>query len=128
MSTLDALNHPGHPDHDPGLDRNFKEPAVRASLSGGELPAERRAEFLRVRALIQKEDDVHEVLALAKYAGEPRWLYLIQTPFATFPKFVIGSTDADNLHPELLFRCGTEWAAQDEWNRVCELLEMEDPQ
>jgi hypothetical protein len=76
------------------------------SLSGGELPQEERADYLRLRALIQKEDDVHAVHGLSYLDDEGRWLYLIETPFATWPRYVVGTTDGENLNPEPSVRCG----------------------
>lgn len=81
-----------------------------ARLSGGE--TEDRPEFLKLRALIQQESDVLEVLALSWVPEKSRWLYLIKTPFATWPKYVVGLTDGDNRSPEILFRCGWESSAR----------------
>lgn len=85
-----------------------------ARLSGGE--TEDRPEFLKLRALIQQEEDVLEVLALSWVPMEQRWLYLIKTPFATWPKYVVGFTDAANADPEILLRCGHESSARDCFN------------
>lgn len=95
-------------------------------MTGGELPEPMRSEMLRLRALIQAEEDVHAVHGLAKIAGEDRWLFFIQTPFATFPRFVIGSTDPANDRPELLLRCGAEWSAREAWTDLEEQYELED--
>jgi hypothetical protein len=99
--------------------------STKPSLSGGELAEPIRSQLLALRAKIQAEADVHEVIALVKLKDEDRWLYLIKTPFASQPKFVIGSTDAENTSPELLFKSGTEWSAQDEWTRIVELADVE---
>lgn len=85
-------------------------------LSGGE--TEDREAFLKLRALIQRETDVHEVIALSWVPQENRWLYLIKTPFATWPKFVVGWTDSDNSETEILFRCGTESFARENFNEM----------
>ena len=79
-------------------------------LSGGE--TEDRAAYLKLRALLQQETDVHAVLALSWVPQEGRWLYLIKTPFATWPKFVVGYTDQENNDPEIIFRCGAEVPAR----------------
>lgn len=76
------------------------------TLSGGETSD--RADILKIRTLIRLEDDVHDVLALSWVPQEQRWLYLIKTPFATWPKYVVGWTTPDNSETEILFRCGME--------------------
>jgi hypothetical protein len=68
--------------------------------------------YQRMRGLICREVDVHELLALSWCPRADLWLYLIKTPFATWPKYVVGYTDTDNENPEVLFRCGSEWAAR----------------
>ncbi len=73
-------------------------------LSGGE--TEDRADYLKLRGLILQEADVYACLALSWVPRESRWLYLIQTPFATWPKYVVGLTDQDNKTPEILMSCG----------------------
>ncbi len=87
------------------------------SLTGGELAAADRMAYCQMLALIRAEGDVHAVLELARMA-DGRWLYLIETPFITFPKFVIGRTDSTNEWVEVLFRCGAEWSARAEWDRL----------
>lgn len=82
--------------------------------SGGE---EGGAEVFRnLRALINREQDVLEVLALSWIPQEGQWLYLIKTPFATWPKFVVGLTDAANESPQIIFRCGYEVNARECFN------------
>lgn len=85
-------------------------------LSGGE--TEDSAEYAALRSKILAEPDVYEVLALSFVPPEQRWLYLIKTPFATFPKYVIGYTDSDLAEPEILFSCGAEWSARAEWDKL----------
>lgn len=85
--------------------------------SGGE-SADRPA-FLKLRALIQQETDVLQVLGLSYVPQEGetgRWLYLIKTPFASWPKYVVGFTDAENANPEIIFRCGWEQTARECFN------------
>jgi hypothetical protein len=83
-------------------------------MSGGE---DENADAIRkVRALIMIEPDVYDVMALSWVACKQRWLYLIKTPFATWPKFVVGYTDDGNTDPEILFRCGREANAWEEFN------------
>ena len=83
-------------------------------LSGGE--TDDRAAYLTLRAVIQRETDVHEVLGLSYLPTEGRWLYLIKTPFASWPKYVVGWTDDENANPEIIFRCGWESIARECFN------------
>jgi len=64
-------------------------------MSGGELPEPRRAACLKLRHLIQQDENVVLITALAPISGG-RWAYVIQTAYATFPYFVMGTTDDDN--------------------------------
>lgn len=89
-------------------------------MSGGELEGPTKEAYVRLAKLIEAESDVHTLLSLRPAAiADPAgpWFYLIETPFATYPKFVIGRTDADNERPVILFTSGTEWAAADEWKK-----------
>jgi hypothetical protein len=45
------------------------------------------------------------------------WLYLIETPFQTFPRFVVGHTDVDNAEPVILMKCGRLDSAEGEYDR-----------
>ena len=45
-----------------------------------------------------------------------KWEQVIETTFATFPRFVIGQTDPSNLEPEILFQSAAEWSAQADWD------------
>lgn len=92
-------------------------PAEGHKQSGGEIPAEQRAEYVRLRGLIKREDDVFDVIALSRRC-DGVWLYYIRTPFVSFPKYVIGETDAENAAPRPTFRSGTEWSAAAEWDRL----------
>jgi hypothetical protein len=76
----------------------------------------------RVRGLIEDQDDVRRVVALERVEspGGWRWLYLIETPFMTFPKFAVGTTDADNEDVQILTTCGSIWAAQESFNTALE--------
>ena len=82
------------------------ETNTKHRLSGGE--TEDREALVNLRCLIGKEPDVYAVLALSYIPTEGRWLYLIKTPFASWPKYVVGFTDAENANPEVIFRCGME--------------------
>lgn len=85
--------------------------------SGGEMDETYRRQYVALRNFIQREADVHAVLELARMPAG-KWMYLIQTPFVTFPKFVIGVTDVENESAEILLRCGSEWSARAEWDRL----------
>jgi len=79
-------------------------------MSGGETgDAE---EYCRMRALIGSEPDVYDVLGLSWVHHEQRWLYVIRTPFRTWPKFAVGYTDRENAGPEVIFACGSEVSAR----------------
>jgi hypothetical protein len=75
-----------------------------------------------VRGLIEDQDDVRRVVALEPVEGASgrRWLYLIETPYMTFPKFAVGTTDARNEDVQILVACGSIWAAQDSFNTALE--------
>ena len=100
-------------------DTNGIDPAILAAtpacrMSEGETAA--REEYRNMRALIQMEPDVIEVVGLSWMETTGRWLYCIKTPFATWPKYVIGTTDTANENPEILFRCGQLSNALSEFN------------
>ncbi|WP_395734984.1 hypothetical protein [Prosthecobacter sp.] len=47
--------------------------------------------------LIRREQDVKTLLRLEPYPVQPgRFVYLIETPFESFPRFVCGTTDPTN--------------------------------
>lgn len=82
----------------------------------------------RLSWLISSETDVKRVVALEPLAfepipgaeAEPRWVFLIETPFMTFPKFAVGTTNATNTDVVTLMTCGSEWAATDAFNAALE--------
>lgn len=97
---------------------NQQDPdTATARFSGGEISEAHKRQYVALRNALQKEPDVHAVLELARQT-DGRWLYLIETPFVSFPKFVIGRTDVENESVDLLFRCGAEWSARAEWDRI----------
>ena len=69
-----------------------------------------------VSRLIEGQPDVKRVVKLEP-AGE-RYRYLIETPFATFPRFVIGTTDADLADVRIEGKCGTDWGAEQMWDET----------
>lgn len=68
------------------------------------------------RELILSEPDVRELLELEQI-GPDLWRYLIATPFETFPKYVIGTTNSDCTTTHLELRCGNETNAREAWLR-----------
>jgi hypothetical protein len=82
------------------------------SLSGGihDLETAKR----EVRELIEKERDVKACLELAERV-DGKFLYLIETPFETWPKFVVGLTSRDNSEVEILHKCGLEINGRAAW-------------
>lgn len=69
------------------------------------------ANLERLRELIKREADVRRVVELVPLASG-RFAYLVETPFETFPRFVVGTTDAENEAVEIDLRCGAEWSAR----------------
>jgi hypothetical protein len=90
-------------------------------MSGGEVEGPLKEAYDRLAELITAETDVHRLLALMPFhdslPGE-QWIYMIETPFSSFPRFVIGETDAANAAPSLLFQSGTEWSARNHWDTL----------
>lgn len=119
----DYHNHPGHADHDPDLDINFQpkhqmnttETQSVTTLTGGESP--KTESFLRLETLIKAEPDVFALIDLYERA-DGTFLYFIETPFASFPKFVIGRTDAENLAPQIIHKTATKWGAEIIWDET----------
>jgi hypothetical protein len=72
-----------------------------------------------LRARIEQEADVKRLLKLEPLANGA-FRYLIETPFETFPKFVIGTTDALNQSVRIEMRCGALWNAEEHWARLME--------
>jgi len=69
-----------------------------------------------LREIMLREQDVKRLVRLAEWSGG-RFLYQIETPFATFPKFVIGTTDAAFDDVRIKHRCGLEESSDEAWNR-----------
>lgn len=123
-----AMNKTPHPPQDPRYhprrypevsnDTSDMTPPPEPTYKMTEGETEDAEEYRRIRALIAKEPDVFEVLALSWIPTEQRWLYMIKTPFATWPKFVVGYTDSDNETPEIVLQCGAEWTALKEFDEL----------
>jgi len=87
-------------------------------LSGGPVPAAHAEEYQALRALIKKHSDVYDVLGLYR-REDGMWVYFIQTPLDwVSPKYVIGTTDAQNENFRANVRCDAEWTARAEWSRI----------
>ena len=71
-----------------------------------------------LRDLIAAEPDVRAVLELKPIAGTTDWRYLIETTFGTFPRFVIGRTDATLSDVRITHRCGHIATARIEWQKT----------
>lgn len=71
-------------------------------------------ELLPLEALLLDEQDVKAVRALQPLP-DGRALYLIETPFMTFPKFAVGSTNAANDDVRILATCGALWSAEEQY-------------
>jgi hypothetical protein len=87
-------------------------------MTPGPLACDGTAALSRLRQLIIAEPDVAVLLALELMA-DGSYLYLIATPYL-YPSHVIGVTDAENANPEILFTCGAEWTAREEWKQALE--------
>ena len=77
----------------------------------------------QLRLCLLNEADVQRVLALEPLpyaADEQRWVYLIETPFMTFPKFAVGTTNAANNDVRILVTGGAEWSAIERFNTALE--------
>ena len=86
-------------------------------MSGDE--TELRIQILALRALISQEEDVHKVMDLCYAPSLDKWVYLIQTPFATWPKYVVGVTDFNNEVPEVMHRCNFRESAENYFRGFC---------
>jgi hypothetical protein len=62
---------------------------------------------------MEREDDIKRVVRLVPCGG--RFRYLIETPFKTFPRFVIGTTDETFDDVRLEMRCGLLATAERHW-------------
>ncbi|MEA3211282.1 MAG: hypothetical protein QOE70_4339 [Chthoniobacter sp.] len=63
---------------------------------------------------LEREPDVLQVIEMQPLDGG-RFRYLIKTPFDTFPRFVIGTTDATLADVRIRAKCGAEWNAKRLW-------------
>lgn len=68
-----------------------------------------------LRDVIMRETDVEAIHALQPLPNG-RALYVIETPFMTFPKFAVGSTNAANDDVRILATCGALWCAEEQFD------------
>lgn len=73
-------------------------------------------EVAAIRAEMEAAPDVSRVMALEE-TGPGAFLYLIETPHS-FPRYVIGRTDATLESPEILRGCGEEENAWRIWREI----------
>jgi len=66
-----------------------------------------------VRDIIGRESDVKQVVELEQVGDRVR--YLIETPFATFPRFVVGSCTRNVQDVCIEMSCGALESAMDAW-------------
>ena len=71
-----------------------------------------------LRDLIAAEPDVRAVLELEPIAGSPRWRYLIETTFDTFPRFVIGWVTENLADIRITHKCGHIETAREHWTKT----------
>ena len=88
-------------------------------LSGGELPPNERDAYHNMRKNLLNKPDVHAVLGLAFDREANVWLYAIATPFATWPRYVIGITDPGFVEIDHVFRGNDSTQSNAEWRRLC---------
>lgn len=71
--------------------------------------------LVSLREIMAREEDVKRIVRLEP-TGD-RFRYLIETPFATFPKFVVGTTDEEFADVRIESRCGLLSTAEEVWAR-----------
>lgn len=74
------------------------------------------SQLAKLRELILAEEDVKTLHRLEPRFG--RYCYLVETPFETFPKFVVGTTNASNTQVHIAHKCETLEQAEDAWKRL----------
>lgn len=71
-----------------------------------------------LRDLIAAEPDVRAVLELEPIAGSADWRYLIETPFATYPRFVIGRVSETGEPLAIYHYSARIETARERWNKT----------
>jgi len=80
----------------------------------------------RLRSLILDCPDVDTLHRLTRLA-DGRFLFLVETPFLTWPRFVVGDADALNDAPVLRLRCGRLESAEEHYDEVLRVEGAEQP-
>ena len=76
-------------------------------------------ELLRLRKMMERDPtDVRRVMRLARFGTEGQGRYLIETPFASLPRCVIGTTNLQFEEVRHEYKCGAEWSAPQAWDRL----------
>lgn len=69
--------------------------------------------------LIRREKDVERLHKLSLLPGRTdRFAYLIETPFETYPRFAVGTTDAENEHVHIDMLCGLLESAEERFSEL----------
>lgn len=102
-----------------GMTSRFRDPMNRSTLVCVDLRGEptgdfSREEWTRLKHRMEQEDDIRHLLRLERIDGG-RYRYLIETPFKTFPKYVIGTTDALFDDVRIEHRCGLLTSSEHAW-------------
>ena len=92
-----------------------KDMPITQSLTNAE-----RLEVLHLEDRLLSESDVRKVVKLRK-VGE-RFQYLIETPFETFPRYVVGTTDCAFDDVRIQMRCSALWSAEDWWEKSARIM------
>jgi len=70
--------------------------------------------------LLLAENDVRAVDKLEFSPAKNRWLYLIETPFEAYPRFVVGWTDEIADEVQFVSQHGAHWSALASFYRTIE--------
>jgi len=71
-----------------------------------------------LRSKIEIQNDVKKVHRLRQIIGTKNWHYLIETPFETYPKFVVGICDSFGDPVQIETTCGLLKTAIDFWQEL----------
>lgn len=92
------------------------DPNKTNNLGFAETPL--RKEFLKTRATLLNCPEVFACKGLSWQPEEQRWLWVVQTTFATWPKYVVGYLDPKTGEAEETFQCGREELAMEQFNEL----------
>lgn len=94
-------------------------PAATSLAKGHDSRASR---YIVAMEKILREKDVRRVVKLRETPAG--WVYMIETPFDSFPKFVIGSASSDFSGVLLLHRSGCILSAMNDWTTRADADEL----